>query len=222
MNQFASQEQALAHAQRLATELGEALREAVKGAGPAEMGTRGTIPEGSGAMSEQIDVPILKGICFKLGKPSFRFRSLTKLIELLAAPFEPEQDRRARPNKDMVDGPLVSGFVRLSEHELRSTSGIENARKDALGDDGRNILDENVHETRDSHLSVHDSSSSVGGASAVTGAGSSTSDPTEGEPPSLADLADDLSRVVEGLRRLATEEEWAKASPRRYHPGKVF
>lgn len=62
--------------------------------------------------------------------------------------------------------------------------------------------------TLDFELLCHsDSSSSVVGASAVTDAGSSTPDPTEEEPPSLADLVEDLADVVAGLRLFAARRE---------------
>jgi hypothetical protein len=60
--------------------------------------------------------------------------------------------------------------------------------------------------------SAHDSSSSVGGgAPADAGAGCGDPDSTEGEPPSLAALADDLDRVVAGLRGLVAEQAWGSA-----------
>lgn len=179
MNQFASQEQALAHAQRLAAELSEALREAIKGAGPAEMDTRGTIPEGSTHVGNQTGSPV----------SVLTHEDMDLLRQGVVEAFLKGSDRGGDvPNGLCEEGQKVHHF------DLFSSSKLCQPRRDVLV---KGVCNGCV---------AHDSSSSVGDAPAVTGADSSASDPTEEDPPSLADLADDLSRVVEGLRRLSTGE----------------
>lgn len=143
-------------------------------------------------------------LCYLVAKPdALRIRFAVDLgagKELLLLLTDVEQDLNGRDGgRNEGDGQLLDEL-----RELITLTGR-----------GHLELDERLHLVLNARKAdfrvvgaIHGSSSLVGGASAVTGAGSSTPDPTEGEPPCLADLADDLARVVEGLRGLAGEQAW--------------
>lgn len=195
MSPFASQEQALAHAQNLVTALSETLRDAIEG--PSRV---------AGQAGDPLTV-MTDEQWGRVGRPDFDrenpadYEWRASLVAERAAEAHDCIGEPRHGSSQLFHGRvcrLALEILRLVQCPSRFFQRLRHTRV------------------------LHSSSSSVGDAPAVTGARNSAADSTEEEPHSLADLADDLSRVVEGLRHLATEEEWAKVSPRRYHSWEVL